>query len=143
MFGGSFEGAGIKDRVIQSLRVSVVATLGSEPLIAWWFGQITLVSIAANLLVGFAASALLILGLLSVLVASVNIALGEWIAHNLAVPILGWIQASIDLTSRQDFAMYRIDRFPSVLLFLYFVGWLLVWKPPLRKKLDSELATKK
>jgi len=59
--------------------------------------------------------------------------LGEWIARELATPVLGWIQASIQLTSEFDFAMYRVDRIPVVLLIAYYVGWLLVWKPPIRQ----------
>lgn len=119
---------GMKKRLL--FEAPLVAAVASEPLAAWWFGQILFVSPISNLLIEFPSSAVMILGF-----ASMIPYLGL-VAVYIAKPMIWWMQWVTSWTSAVPLVFVtRYSVSPLVLVAYYlFLLWLLLGRMPERRR---------
>ncbi len=81
---------GVPPGVAEALAVPVAATLTTAPVVAALSGQVSLVSVPANLLAAPAVAPATVLGVLAALVSPVSAGAAGWLARLAGVPV-GWL----------------------------------------------------
>ena len=121
-FGKTF-GERIRRGFIESLRLSTVAFVASTPLIAYYFQTVSLLAIPANLLVGLAASAVVVLGLLGACFAGL-----PWVGPGILI-FTGWLASGIGVVTASlgqlPFAQIEIPALPAWSIFAIYGALLL------------------
>jgi competence protein ComEC len=121
----------LKQRAIQILIASTAAWIATMPLIAYHFGQVSLLSIPATLLIGFAIP--LIIGL----------SLSGWLTSFLLAPIgvglmipaqylAGYLLAVVEGLGSLKFAAIATPPFSGYWLPMVYGAALMVWRPRAR-----------
>jgi competence protein ComEC len=113
-----------KNRILSlitaSFVVSLAAFLGTAPLVAYYFGMVSLISMIANIFIVFLANFILIGGFIYLAISFCVPALLKWLA--LSLEFLTGILIYIALTFKNiPFSYFYVERFPVILLFFYYV----------------------
>ncbi len=112
----------IRRFVASSLRISLAATLGTTPLVAFYFHYFSLVSPLTNLII---TPAIGFIVLPSALASScVFLMLGEFPLHALISGITDFILDSIKYIAQWDFVDIKIPAFPPAVLIAFYCGAL-------------------
>lgn len=118
----------IRGLLLEAVRVSWVAALASAPLVAYHFGYVPAMSLPANLLVGFPASAAIVAGLAGHLVAFVFapigvglLTVGGWLA--------GWVSFASETLAHLPGATIDVPELSPYLVVLIYGLLLMTWRP--------------
>jgi competence protein ComEC len=112
----------------ESVTLTLAAQLTTLPLIAYYFHQLSLISLVANAIILPAQPAVMILGGIATLGALVAQPLGALLAW-LAWPFVTFTIAVVELLAKVPGAAIQLDRFPLAALFvMYGVIAALTWR---------------
>lgn len=115
----------------EALRVSVVAWLASSPLIAYHFGQVSLIAVVANYMIVFVAPIVIGLSLAAWGLAGVV----GWVGHVLMWPVKiasGYALAVVETLGALPYAALPTAPFSAYWLIAVYGGALLCWSPRAR-----------
>ncbi|MBX7131816.1 MAG: ComEC/Rec2 family competence protein [Fimbriimonadaceae bacterium] len=116
------------DRLKQGAMASVLAWLASIPIIAYHFGQISLIAVPSNLLVGFAIPFIIGFALSGWLVAKLNLAIG--LGFLLPAQFLsGYLLAVVDVLGSFRYAAMVTPPFSGYWLPALYGVALILWRP--------------
>lgn len=118
--------------------LTVAAQITTLPLIAYYFRQISLISLVANLLVLPVQPAVMILGGIATLSAMINATLGYWL-YWLAWPFVAFTIVVVEALAKVPLAAIPINRFSIWVLFgmyvaLFGLTWFYSREPEQRPK---------
>jgi len=125
-------------RLWEGLKVSVVATLASEPLAAWWFGKVTLFALVANVLIGTATSFLLVLAPIALSLMDLWPLGAEWLAKELVAPTLNYVRWVLEKVAFAPSSVVELGSVSTLFLALYYGCALAMWREPSRPRLPQE-----
>jgi len=97
-----------KNQVLKEIKTSLSAQLLTTPIIFWYFKEVSLISLLANLLVGWTIAPLMMLGLIAALLGKIHYCLG-FIPAQLAFGLLSYVVFIVDLLSKIPFALIKIS----------------------------------
>lgn len=124
-------GARVLRSAAEALRVSVVAWLASLPLIAYHFGQVSLVAVIANYLIVFVAPIVIGLSLSAWALAGVAEPLGAALMAPVQL-VSGYSLSVVETLGALPFAAAPTPPFSAYWLVLLYGGALLIWSPRAR-----------
>ncbi len=124
-------------RLWEGLKVSVVATLASEPLAAWWFGRVTLFALVANVLIGTAASFLLVAAPIALSLMDVWPLGAEWMAREVIAPTLNYVRWVLEKVAFAPSSVVELGTVSTLFLALYYGCALAMWREPTRPRLPK------
>jgi len=101
--------------------LTIAAQITTMPLIAFYFKQISLVSLAANLIVLPVQPQVMVLSGVAAIGAMINSSLG-WLLYWLAYPFVTFTVVAVETLARVPSASIPIDRFESPVLFGMYAG---------------------
>ncbi len=122
----------VGDFLGEPLIVSIAAQIMSLPLIVLYFGHLSVVSLAVNLLIIPVQSALMVLGLAATLLAFVAFPVAQ-VLFWLDMLLLGWTLAVVRAFARLPFAQIAVQVDPRLIALLYVIvigGALMVATKP-------------
>lgn len=125
-------------RLWDGLKVSVVATLASEPLAAWWFGRVTLFALVANVLIGTATSFLLVAAPLALSLMDIWPVGAEWISQEMISPSLNYVRWTLEKVAFAPSSVVELGTVSTLFLALYYGFALAMWREPSRPRLPQE-----
>lgn len=110
------------------LKASLIATVSASPLLAYWFGQISIISIVSNILVAPIMGVLIGGALFSWLVSLFHFETGSKLLY-VSKLLSDWISMVSNALGNLPFAAVDVPHFPAVLVFLTYAALLLgFWK---------------
>lgn len=115
----------------EALRVSIVAWLASAPLIAYHFGQVSLVAVVANYLIVFVAPIVIGLGLAAWGLAGMVQALGTILLWPVKI-VSGYALAIVEALGALPLAAVPLPPFSAYWLVLLYGAGLMMWRPRAR-----------
>ena len=113
-------------------RGTVIATLGTAPIVAYAFGRISVIGLAANFLVIPFVAPIILLSLVSLMVHPVLPALSMGLMKLGVEPLTAWVKWAVEISASVPFAVLTVPAFSPLWLLAYYVGWILVWRPQVR-----------
>ena len=136
MFGGrppEFEGATLWERVVQSasalVRASAVATVASTPLVSATFGEVSVVSVLANLLVVPVLPFVVVAAMVSWIVSFAALPVSVGLLKVVVEPMTGWIAATVETIGRWPFAAVPVPPVSTLWLVPVYVGLACLYEP--------------
>lgn len=125
------------DRLVYSARLlfasTVVATIFTAPLVAYFFGEVPWVGLASNFLLAFSLPFAIVGALAAWVMSSAWVAAGVGVLKSVSEPFAGWILAVVDLIGGWEHATIPVPSFHWYWLpFLYLLAFL-AWRPKLRE----------
>ncbi|HSI71905.1 MAG TPA: ComEC/Rec2 family competence protein [Fimbriimonas sp.] len=120
-------------QVRQIAWASLVASVASAPLVIYYFGQASVVSVLANLMIAPAVEAIIVCAF---------IAHGLWLlmpvvgAFALDIFVKGWIgylYAVLDFLAAPSWSVLPFPEFNGYLLLPFYAGAVLMWRPYVRR----------
>jgi len=118
-----------------SLAISLAAQLSILPLLAFYFHQLPLIGVLANLLLAPLITIILALGFLSLALGFLSLSAGQLIANTnwLVINSLLWLVDRLSFSSfpiLSRIACPSIGRFPALYLFGYYLGLIIIPQLP-------------
>lgn len=114
-------------------KASLIATLASAPLTAYYFGQISISSVLANLLIGCLVTPVLVVSLgcytLSLLMPGGPM---EWVMVNTVAPWISAIKAIVDGIGSWEYAALPVPAFSAYWLLVCYGLAVVLWRPRAR-----------
>lgn len=107
------------------LIASVVASLATAPIVAYYFGQISIISVISNVLTFAVMGPILILSIVSALIG------WGWPVSTIVMGLLGWIQLTLDWLS--PIQPVNIPEFSGYWLLPMYGLLLFTWRPIVRQ----------
>ncbi len=104
---------------------SLVATLFTAPIIGYYFGQISIISVVANVLIAAVMTPLLVISMVAHLVGWM------WPVSTIVFGQLGWLEMILDFTSRTP--VVNVPEFNAYWLLPIYAALLLTWRPSVRQ----------
>ncbi len=122
----------VKTKLGHGLWQSLVATVATAPLVAYHFGQVSIVALLANLLIAAA--------ILPIMVGSVAAWLASFVAKSVSAGILsvfvtpfaGWISLVVELLGSLSIASVEVPEFSAVWLIPIYGAMVALWRPRVR-----------
>lgn len=115
------------------IQVSLVAWLATLPLVAYFFGSISLISIPANLVIELPVTVIIWCALLSWMLSG----LLPWVAAGAMTQLVEaaaeFLAKSVRLLSDFDYAAINVPYFSSYWLLPIYIALLMMWRPSERK----------
>ncbi len=114
------------------LWASVVATLGSAPLVAYAFGQVSLVSIFANLAIELVLTPIMVVALIAWLASSipgVGPPLCAGLMQVVVEPLTGYLIMMVHVFGDPEWAAIKVPEFNAYWLVLIYGVGILLWRP--------------
>ncbi len=108
------------------LMVTMAAQLGTAPIIAFHFNEISIISLLVNLFIIPTLGVLLTLGLVSVFVNLISLQLGMFINYftNGLLTYIYWI---VDNSSRWTYSSIQVQQINGVSIFLYYTLLIIIY----------------
>ena len=123
----------VKNRFINVLEISLVvstsAWLGVTPLVAYYFGIISLISFMANVFIVLFIPFIIAAGFIYLLMSFLMPFLTKWLALSLEF-MIGVLIYLVVFFKSMPFAYFYVDRFPAYILLVYY-GLLIIFLPKL------------
>lgn len=110
-------------------RASLVATLASAPLAAYYFGLVSIVSIPANVLIILALPAITLTAFVAHPLSVVWPALSQGLLVLLVEPLTGWILWVAESFGNLPFAAVSTPAFSAWWLIPFYALLLMMWRP--------------
>ncbi|OGD86240.1 hypothetical protein A2Z23_00575 [Candidatus Curtissbacteria bacterium RBG_16_39_7] len=121
----------------EGLKVTTAAWLLTLPILAFTFGQISLIAIFANLAIFFAILPIMILGFATISAAAISLSLGAIFAWFAFVPLWYFVWV-VEFFAKFPWASIDASRFGLIWVFLYygviFLIWIFLWQRSLRPR---------
>ena len=117
------------DGVLQVSKASLVATIASAPLTAYYFGMVSLVSIPANVLIALTLPALTLSAFFAHAIAGLLPALATGIMIVIVQPLTGWVLWVTEAFGSLSFAAAEVPAFSPWWMIPYYALLLAFWKP--------------
>lgn len=124
-------GGWMKSKGVVALWTSVVTFVATLPLLGQTFGEISLVSVLANLFVVPLATVTLI-ALLSSFMLSFVPGLGVGLAQIVVEPLAKWMDALIVMFGSWDQFVFLFPWIPGWLILVTYLGMFALWRPNVR-----------
>lgn len=126
------EGSAFRDllraRMLDVAKGSLIATLASGPLVAYHFGQISVISILANVAIAGLIAPLLIVTMAGAALGTVIPGLGHVLLAWFATPLIDALVAIVQSLSALPFAAVDVPEFSPLWLIPYYLAWLAAWR---------------
>lgn len=122
--------ASLRKLLVESARTSFWAALATAPLLAWHFGEVSVVSVIANLAIFWPVQALVVGSLGMWLLSWVPGV--DWLVTNLIGGLVGFVLGSGEFFASWPFAMVSFPDFSPYGVVLIYVLAFLAWKPTRR-----------
>ncbi|HZH98813.1 MAG TPA: ComEC/Rec2 family competence protein [Fimbriimonadaceae bacterium] len=119
---------GIAQSTLQIAKLSLVATLASAPLVAYYFGIVSLVGVLANLLVSLVLMPVIGGALLSWLTWGIVPSFSSFLMKFLVEPLTGWILLVVESLGNVNWSAVEVPAFSPWLMVLYYGGFVLLWR---------------
>lgn len=123
---------------VAAWKLSCVAAVASAPLVAYQFGEVSIVAPAGNLVTALLVPALIGLSLLGWLSSQLVPVLGGWVAGLLVEPIAVAVDRWTSWLGGLPFAAVSFPAFPGWLVVLIYTALALLWRPYRRRADDHE-----
>ena len=131
------------DGVLQVSKASLVATVASAPLTAYYFGMVSLVSIPANVLIAMALPALTLSAFFAHAISSLVPSLATGVMLVIVQPLTGWVLWVAETFGSLSFAAVEVSAFSAWWMVPYYALLLALWRPkprPVRRANEPEAA---
>jgi ComEC/Rec2-related protein len=123
------EGRGwLAQRALGVAAISAVATLASGPIVAYYFGLVSVVSVIANVLIAGVLPALMAGSMLGWLVSLLSAEVGAGIALLVVEPLAGWTLLVVDTLGAWDLAAVNVPPFSPYWLLIYYGFFAAIWR---------------
>lgn len=138
MFVRSVEGqraglkSSLKSAVVEPVRVSLIATLASAPLLAFIFGRVAILSVASNVLIAVCLPVVVVGALLAHLGSHIAPGAAQGFATYVLEPLTGWVLFVAVEAGELKFATLEVPTFAATWVFLSYALMLLVWRVRVR-----------
>jgi competence protein ComEC len=119
---------GLGQKMLQIAKLSLVATLASAPLVAYYFGIVSVVSVLANLLITAVLLPVIVGALIGWLLWGLLPALSLLLMKFLVEPLTGWILFVIETLGRQPWSAVEFPGFSPWWMALYYGAFILLWR---------------
>jgi competence protein ComEC len=116
-----------KGAVRSWLEASLVATVASGGLVAYYFGTLALLSIPANALLTAAVPLIVVSSLAGFALSFVWPPLGQGLALA-ALPMVGWVYAAVEYCGQPSWAVLEVPAFSAYWLLPFYGAFLLAWR---------------
>ncbi len=129
-------GASLGARVVGAgktlILTSLIASVAASPLVALYFGEVSVVSPLANLLVIPVLLPVVVGSLVAWGLAGVSLPLAVGLYKVLVEPLAGWILAAVEFTGRLPFATVATPAPSTFWLILFYGSAILLWQHRVR-----------
>jgi competence protein ComEC len=116
-------------RVKSIAGASLVATIATAPLLGYAFGQVSVVSVLANLLVVPVVPVIMTGALGSFLVMPISPSVGVGGMTVLVAPLVGYLTAMLEACGSPEWAAVRVPAFNAYWIPLFYGLMLTIWRP--------------
>jgi competence protein ComEC len=123
----------LASRAKQVALTSLIASIASAPLVAYHFGQFSIVSVIANLLIAVVVPAIIVGSFLSYAVSLIFPPVASWVMATLIGPWVGFLFAVVSPLSSLDAAVIRCPEFSGYLLVPIYAAMLMMWGVNVRR----------
>ncbi len=113
-------------------KASLVATLATAPLTAYYFGMVSLISVPANILITLVLAPITLTAFFAHLVASLLPGLSQGLMGGLVEPLTGWVLGVVNGMGPLPNAAIGIPNFSAYWMLPYYGAMLLLWRPHVR-----------
>lgn len=140
MFAHPSEGSALKalprlyEGVKEVAKASLVATLGSAPIVAFYFGWFSLVSIPANVLIALVLPFITLTAFAAQLIEPLAPVLSLGLMAGMVTPLAGWVQWVVEQFGSLGFAGVSVPSFSGYWMVPYYAAGLLLWRPYARPR---------
>lgn len=110
-------------------KASLVATLGSAPIVAFYFGWFSLVSIPANVLIALVLPFITLTAFAAQLIETIAPVLSVGLMVGMVSPLTGWVQWVVERFGNLGFAAIPVPSFSGYWMLPYYAAGLLLWRP--------------
>ncbi len=124
---------GWKKWLMKSVQVSFVAWAATLPLILWVFGEASLISILANLLIEVPVTLIIWASLLAWMVSGAFPSLAVGMLLQVVTPLTNGMVATVEWLASLPWASISLPAFSAYWLVPVYIGLLLIWRPHVRK----------
>lgn len=121
-------GAWFRHRIRQMAGASLVASLAALPLVAYYFGQISLVSIPANLAIGIVVGPVLVAALLALAASYLAPAVAAGILSALVAPWTASMAAIVEWFGSQTWSAVEVPAFSAWWVVAAYLALLAAWR---------------
>jgi competence protein ComEC len=111
---------------------SVVATIASAPLTAYYFGMVSVVSVPANVLIAVALPPITLTSFGAHALSAAAPGLSAGLMLGMVEPLVGWIFCVVELFGNLSFAAVTVPAFSAWWLVPYYGLLLALWRPRAR-----------
>jgi competence protein ComEC len=115
------------------VKVSLIASFGSIPLVAYHFGVVSVISVVANLAIAVALPPLILVALISYLVSFFAPAIAFGAMSSVVASIAGWLLFVADRLAAVPFAAFEVPAFSGYWLVPIYGAMLLLWRKSARQ----------
>lgn len=115
-------------RLKEFATVSLAATLFTAPIVAYHFGQVSVVSIVANVLIAAVLAPLILTALLAWCIAPLSLAVASGMLKILVEPLAGWILAVVTGMGSLSIAVVPVPEFSAYWLIPVYGCALMIWR---------------
>lgn len=122
----------IREGLLQVCKASLVATLASAPLTAYYFGMVSVVSVPANVLIALTLPVLTLSAFFAHGIFGLWPALGAGMMVGIVQPLSGWVLWVVEMFGSLSFAAISVPAFSAWWMVPYYALMLAFWRPRAR-----------
>lgn len=122
----------IREGLLQVCKASLVATLASAPLTAYYFGMVSVVSVPANVLIALTLPVLTLSAFFAHGIFGLWPALGAGMMVGIVQPLSGWVLWVVEMFGSLSFAAISVPAFSAWWMVPYYGLMLAFWRPRAR-----------
>jgi len=112
--------------------IALVASLAALPIVAFAFGQISLLAAPASFLIGLAAPFEILAALAALTLSFVSLPAAHWVMQQAVAPLTGWIEAVSHTIGGPAWTVVAVPDFSGYWLVPIYALALIMWRPKLR-----------
>jgi competence protein ComEC len=122
----------IKRQTLDLAKASLVASLASAPLVAYHFGQFSIISVIANLAIAPLIAPILVCGLVGLGISPMMLAVAAGLMRVVVGPLLDALQVIVQFFGSLPFAAIEVPEFSAYWLLPIYGSMLLAWRKHVR-----------
>ena len=124
---------GWKTWLVKSIQVSFVAWVATLPVLVWVMGDVSLVSVLANLIIDIPVTLIIWSALLAWIISGLFPALAAGVLTEVTTPLANAMLAVVDGMAAWPWASVALPPFSAYWLVPVYAGLLFIWRPNVRK----------
>lgn len=127
------EGEYLKDKMWEGVKASLVASLAAAPLVAFYFGNFSLLALPANLLIAAVLPLILVGALGAWAISPLAPAVSQMTMDVVVKPFVGWVSWVTGEMGELPFAAVQVPAFNAYWMLAYYAVFLLTWRKVARQ----------